>query len=185
MTMIAPITVTFFFILGLTVFFPCSNWAPMWKCQINSADDMRHWAALLPEACVIAIDGPLGAGKTVFAQGLGEGLGIESAIVSPTFTIANQYPSATPFLHIDLYRLEAHELYQLGLDEEIEMWEGMVLIEWASKHPTVLPIDYIHIQLQIDPEQPTIRQATLLAHGNTNQILSHWKQLWTAASASS
>ena len=58
MTMVAPITVTFFFKHGLTVLSLCSNWAPMWKCQIKSPDEMKRWAALLPHACVIAIDGP-------------------------------------------------------------------------------------------------------------------------------
>ena len=67
---------------------------------------MTQLASLLTEPCVIALDGPLGAGKTVFAQGLGQGLGIEEPIVSPTFTIANQYIGENSLLHIDLYRCE-------------------------------------------------------------------------------
>ena len=139
---------------------------------------MSQLASLLPEPCVIAIDGPLGAGKTVFAQGLGQGLGIKEPIVSPTFTIANQYIGNNPLLHIDLYRIDAHELEPLGLEEEIEMWDGAVLIEWANKHPNVLPLHYLQINIEIDPNDPLHRNLTVQCIGNTEPILSNWKSKW-------
>ena len=155
----------------------------MWNCQLKSPEEMKRWAASIPRPCVIAIDGPLGAGKTVFAQGLGQALHIEAHIVSPTFTIANQYPAPIPFLHIDLYRLEDFEATQLGLDEEIEAWEGMVLIEWASKYPELLPLSYIHIQLSTDPDHPTWRQAELVAYGQSLAVLQEWMNTWTPPNA--
>ena len=151
----------------------------MWTIEIKSPEEMRQLASLLPEPCVLAIDGPLGAGKTVFAQGLAHGLNIPEPIVSPTFTIANQYPADVPFLHIDLYRLEAHDLHHLALDEEIEDWIGVVLIEWAIKHPSVLPVDCLKIQIEIKPNQPTQRTVSVVAFGETNDILSKWKSAWT------
>ena len=68
--------------------------------------------------CCIALDGNLGAGKTVFVQGLAAGLGVEQPIVSPTFTIVRQYQGRLPFNHFDVYRIEdPDELYEIGFSE--------------------------------------------------------------------
>jgi tRNA threonylcarbamoyladenosine biosynthesis protein TsaE len=155
----------------------------MWKCKLESVTQTRAWAACLNTSCVIAIDGPLGSGKTVFAQGIGQGLGIESPIVSPTFIIANQYSAERPFLHIDLYRIEDYELRSLGLEEEIEDWDGIVLVEWASKHPSLFPTDYLKIQLEHCVENTDFRIATVSAIGNTRHIIDNWKAQWSAHNA--
>ena len=87
---------------------------------------------------VIGLIGPLGAGKTVFVQGLAEGLGVTDAINSPTFVIMNLYQqgrpqtaSCLPLCHIDLYRFDA-PLETIGLDEYLH-WNGVTAIEWADK----------------------------------------------------
>lgn len=100
--------------------------------------------------CVILLEGDLGAGKTTLIQGLGEGLNITDAIVSPTFTLINEYPEGrVPLYHFDLYRLEAAEVE--GLQPEI-YWEGMefdpgiVAIEWSERLP-YKPSNYLQICL--------------------------------------
>ncbi|MEO0687546.1 MAG: tRNA (adenosine(37)-N6)-threonylcarbamoyltransferase complex ATPase subunit type 1 TsaE [Cyanobacteria bacterium J06649_11] len=88
---------------------------------------------------VILLKGDLGAGKTTLVQGLGQGLGIDEPIVSPTFTIINEYTQARlPLYHLDLYRLNAAEIIALNLDsywEGIEVQPGIVAIEWAQRMP--------------------------------------------------
>ena len=81
---------------------------------------------------VILLVGPLGAGKTVFVQGLAEGLAVTNGpIVSPTFVIMNLYDGRIPLCHIDLYRLDA-PLETIGLDAYLN-WHGVTAIEWADK----------------------------------------------------
>lgn len=104
---------------------------------------------------VILLEGDLGAGKTTLVQGLGEGLAIDEPIVSPTFTIINEYTQARlPLYHLDLYRLEAAEIIALNLDtywEGIEVEPGIVAIEWAQRMP-YKPSAYLSIHLTVRSE---------------------------------
>ena len=90
----------------------------------------RRFAELAVPGTVLSLNGPLGAGKTCFAQGVGRGLGIEGPITSPTFIICAVYPDARlPLHHADFYRLgDSSELVELGLDEVMGV-EGIALIE--------------------------------------------------------
>jgi len=83
---------------------------------------------------VVLLFGPLGAGKTAFVRGLAQGLGAPADDVSsPTFTLIQEYGSGkTPLYHVDLYRLEPHEIDDLGLDELVGAG-GVVAIEWAER----------------------------------------------------
>ncbi|WP_016924110.1 tRNA (adenosine(37)-N6)-threonylcarbamoyltransferase complex ATPase subunit type 1 TsaE [Prochlorothrix hollandica] len=95
----------------------------------------------LPVGTVLLLRGDLGSGKTTLVQGLGQGLGITEAIVSPTFTLVAEYQEGrVPLYHFDLYRLpnqaEAGDLDRLGLDlywdgDEVE--PGIVAIEWSER----------------------------------------------------
>ncbi len=101
---------------------------------------------------VILLQGDLGTGKTTLVQGIGEGLGINESIVSPTFTIINEYTQGRfPLYHLDLYRLEASEIVALNLEtywEGIEVPPGIVAIEWAQRMPykpeTYLIVDFTY-----------------------------------------
>ncbi|BAZ09410.1 hypothetical protein NIES4071_12180 [Calothrix sp. NIES-4071] len=104
----------------------------------------------LPALSVILLEGDLGAGKTTLIKGIGEGLGITDPIVSPTFTLINEYTSSRiPLYHLDLYRLEQNEVEALNLEnywEGIEVIPGIVAIEWAERMP-YKPNSYINIHL--------------------------------------
>ncbi len=90
----------------------------------------------LSAGSVILLEGDLGSGKTTLVQGIGEGLGITEAIVSPTFTLINEYIGRLPLYHLDLYRLQPQEVTALNLAsywEGVEFELGIVAIEWAER----------------------------------------------------
>jgi tRNA threonylcarbamoyladenosine biosynthesis protein TsaE len=107
----------------------------------------------LTAGSVLLLTGDLGSGKTTLVQGLAQGMSIEDPIVSPTFTIINEYFSGRlPLYHLDLYRLNEAEVddlhlesYWLGLETE----PGIVAIEWAERL-SYLPDDYLRINLTYD-----------------------------------
>ncbi|TAE52738.1 MAG: tRNA (adenosine(37)-N6)-threonylcarbamoyltransferase complex ATPase subunit type 1 TsaE [Nostocales cyanobacterium] len=104
----------------------------------------------LTSGTVILLSGDLGAGKTTLVQGIGKGLGITDSILSPTFTLINEYTEGRiPLYHLDLYRLEPNEVNGLNLEsywEGIEVEPGIVAIEWAERMP-YLPDSYVKIYL--------------------------------------
>jgi len=81
---------------------------------------------------IFCLSGELGAGKTAFAKGFAEGLGVRETVVSPTFTIVNEYEGRLPFYHFDVYRVEnTAEMDDTGC-EEYFYGEGVCLVEWAE-----------------------------------------------------
>ena len=100
----------------------------------------RQCAATLRRGDVLALAGDLGAGKTQFTKGLADGLGVESDVTSPTFTLIHEYPGGRlPLFHIDLYRLEEEdEVLGIGLDEYLD-GDGVTVIEWADKFAALMP----------------------------------------------
>ncbi len=107
----------------------------------------------LTAGSVLLLTGELGSGKTTLVQGLAQGMKIVDSIVSPTFTIINEYFSGRlPLYHLDLYRLTSAEVddlqlesYWLGLETEL----GIVAIEWAERL-SHLPVNYLQLELTYD-----------------------------------
>lgn len=87
---------------------------------------------------VLAMEGDLGAGKTVFAKGLALGLGITERIKSPTFNLLMDYWGRHHFVHIDAYRISEDEVFEAGLLEYFDD-ESIVLVEWPSNFGYNLP----------------------------------------------
>lgn len=120
----------------------------------HSPDQTRRLAArlasLLEGGETICLQGALGAGKTTFAQGVGQGLGIEDPIISPTFTLIREYGPAAghpPLYHIDFYRLEsAAELQTLGLDDYFYS-DGVCVVEWPERATDLLPEERLWIEM--------------------------------------
>ncbi len=98
----------------------------------------RALARLLRPGDVVALTGPLGAGKTCFARGVARGLGARGPVASPTFTLVRHYEGRLPVRHIDLYRLDPEDLEDLDW-RELFYGEGVSVVEWADKAAAVLP----------------------------------------------
>jgi tRNA threonylcarbamoyladenosine biosynthesis protein TsaE len=113
----------------------------------------------LPAGSVILLTGDLGSGKTTLVQGLARGLGIEESIVSPTFTIINEYlKGRVPLYHLDLYRLTSAEVDALNLDSYwlgVEFEPGIMAIEWAERM-SYQPPHCLEIDLTYHPHRGRI-----------------------------
>jgi tRNA threonylcarbamoyladenosine biosynthesis protein TsaE len=108
-------------------------------------------AFLLPND-VVALIGPLGAGKTTLIQGIAEGLEVKDYVTSPTFIIINEYQGRLPFYHIDLYRLdEVKDIEELGIEEYFNRG-GVCVIEWAEKLKELEPKACHEIEMEIVSE---------------------------------
>jgi tRNA threonylcarbamoyladenosine biosynthesis protein TsaE len=114
---------------------------------------------------VIGLSGDLGSGKTVFVQGLAEGLEVPGQyyITSPTFTLINEYPGRFPFFHIDLYRLDGiSDLEDIGLDELLYD-QAVIAIEWAKKISHELPAEHLALKFEITGDD--YRTISLIGYG--------------------
>ena len=103
---------------------------------------------LLAPGDVLALTGPLGAGKTTFVQGLARGLDVplDRHVASPTFALVNEHPGRVPLVHADLYRIEhARELAELGLTDAFD--RAAVAIEWLDRFPDAAPADRLEIAI--------------------------------------
>jgi tRNA threonylcarbamoyladenosine biosynthesis protein TsaE len=102
---------------------------------------------LLQPGDVLALVGDLGSGKTRWVQGVCLGLGVTDPVVSPTFTLVNEYQGRWPVYHIDLYRLaNAAEVLTFGLEEYL-YGSGISMIEWADRANNFLPATYLTVEL--------------------------------------
>jgi tRNA threonylcarbamoyladenosine biosynthesis protein TsaE len=148
---------------------------------------------LLRAGDVVALAGDLGAGKTVFAKGIGVALGITEPVTSPTFTVVREYPcpskdrgagsddvDARParLVHVDVYRLDrVQELHDVGWDEYLD-GESVALVEWGDRVGTLLPLDRLDVRLELagagtpsgrgsgaDDDALDVRVVTLVPHG--------------------
>lgn len=106
-------------------------------------------AAGLVSGDVICLSGDLGAGKTLFAQGIAAGLGVREGVTSPTYTILHVYDGGClPIFHFDLYRLEhPDQLDDIGFDEYSSS-DGVVIIEWADKFAARMPDENLWVELK-------------------------------------
>jgi len=96
----------------------------------------KNFVTNLEPQSIVILKGPIGAGKTSFVQGIGQGLCIKESITSPTFSLSNHYGSGSMYLiHMDLYRIDsslsARELF-IEEEEELEINNGLLIIEWPE-----------------------------------------------------
>jgi tRNA threonylcarbamoyladenosine biosynthesis protein TsaE len=115
---------------------------------------------------LVALFGPLGAGKTVLVKGIARGLGVEDwdLVASPTFTLAGRYGGRLPLLHVDAYRLrDPGELLDLGHEAWIAE-DGVTALEWAERAGPHLPPNRLEIRLA--HAGPTLRELSLSLQGD-------------------
>jgi len=97
----------------------------------------------------IALSGELGAGKTYFTKGIVKGLGANpEEVVSPTFTLINEYPGKLKIYHADFYRIvSSSDVESTGIWEHLDDESGVVIVEWADKFKDILPEDRLDVQI--------------------------------------
>lgn len=108
---------------------------------------------------IISLEGELGSGKTIFAQGFAKALGIRSKIKSPTFVIIKKYnvrfkkQGIKTLYHLDCYRIKnAKEILELGWKKIIDNPENIILVEWGNKIKKELPKNTIHLKFKFEKE---------------------------------
>ena len=122
---------------------------------VRLADELKAGA-------VIAFTGDLGAGKTAFTRGLARGLGVESRVTSPTFTIVNEYEGGRlPMFHFDMYRLgSSDELFDIGWEDYLNRG-GVCAVEWSERFPAALPPGTVAVTIARHPENGDWRDITI------------------------
>lgn len=116
----------------------------------------RSIAGHLRAGDLVLVNGPLGAGKTVLAQGVGAGLGI-TGITSPTFVISRVHKATIPFIHVDAYRLVDSENPNLYLDDlDLDIANSITLIEWGGAESARLSEDRLEITIDRSSDQRTV-----------------------------
>jgi tRNA threonylcarbamoyladenosine biosynthesis protein TsaE len=141
------------------------------ELQTHSAADTQALGLalgrLLWPGAIVCLEGDLGAGKTCLTQGLGQGLGIDEPIISPTFTLIREYRGRLPLFHVDCYRLsDPADAWALGLDDYL-YGDGVTVVEWADRVQALIPADRLWIRLEyLDGDA---RRVTLTAGGERYQ----------------
>jgi tRNA threonylcarbamoyladenosine biosynthesis protein TsaE len=126
----------------------------------------RRLGGLLFPGAVVALVGPLGAGKTHLTRAVAEGLDVRNpaAVNSPTFVLIQEYPARLPIYHFDAYRLSGpQEFAELGV-EEYFTGDGVCLVEWADRVEPTLPTERLEVRISI--LGPTARRFDLTAVGD-------------------
>jgi tRNA threonylcarbamoyladenosine biosynthesis protein TsaE len=129
---------------------------------------------------VVALAGPLGAGKTCLAQGIARGVGVLEPVPSPTFNLLLEHAGELTLHHFDLYRLQrAAELEDIDFYATVES-DGVSVIEWADRFPSELPDD--RLEVVIDDEGGDRRRLSLEPHGSrARQLASELLEAWRHA----
>jgi tRNA threonylcarbamoyladenosine biosynthesis protein TsaE len=121
---------------------------------------------------VLALIGPLGAGKTQLAKGVADGLGVTSVVNSPTFVLMNEHVGRLRLFHVDAYRLDdPEEALAAGLFDERQA-DGVTVIEWADRLDGWLPPERVDLWIDPDAGAGNRRAIRWAAHGEAHARLA-------------
>ena len=110
----------------------------------------KKLALHLGKGSVVTLHGSLGSGKTTLVKGIAAGLGIDEYITSPSFTLISEYEGSLHLYHMDLYRIDSIEEFEMLGAEELMYDDGVTLIEWAEKISDILPEHHISVSFIIE-----------------------------------
>jgi tRNA threonylcarbamoyladenosine biosynthesis protein TsaE len=121
---------------------------------------------------LVALIGPLGAGKTELAKGVAEGLGVTSVVNSPTFVLMNEHVGRLRLYHIDAYRLDDPEdALAAGLFDDRQA-AGVAVVEWADRLADRLPAERLELTLAPEPDGTDYRRISWRAIGAAHRLLA-------------
>ena len=124
------------------------------RSEADTLSFAKEYAKTLQAGDVVCLEGDMGAGKTVFAKGVAQGLGIFEEVTSPTYAYVNSY--ANKLFHFDCYRVESEAFAEsLGFSEYFDMG-GICLVEWSENIKGLLP--------------QSVKRVTIKGSGNTREI---------------
>lgn len=107
---------------------------------------------------IVSLTGPLGSGKTTLVKGIARALEIEEEITSPSFTLISEYSGKLPLYHMDLYRIDSFDEFELTGAEELMYGSGVTVIEWAEKIEEFLPENTVTLVFELQENlQRTVR----------------------------
>jgi tRNA threonylcarbamoyladenosine biosynthesis protein TsaE len=149
--------------------------------QISASPDQtrdigRALGSVLRSGDFLALEGPLGAGKTQFIKGVAAGLGVpaDEPVVSPTFVLVREYAGRLKLYHIDAYRLlTTADLLSLGLEEFMLDSGAVVALEWADRTPAAIPDSACRIVLEHVDEHDRHMRMEWNSPGRLDEFLSH------------
>lgn len=128
------------------------------------------FARLLKGGEIVFLRGPIGAGKTVFVKGVAQALGLKSSPTSASFSLMKKYQNKQIRLfHVDLFRLEETEVFNLGFEEMLEDEQAIILAEWPDPVARLFPQDRLELNFVL--EQADHRTIELSAHGRISESL--------------
>lgn len=143
----------------------------------SAAETEALGAALVPALVpgdLVALSGPLGAGKTCFVAGLARRLAWGGRVRSPTYALVHEYPGRVLLVHADLYRVEGGGLDSLGLDEYAE--RAVLVVEWGERLPAAWGARALRIDFEIGPgDERRLRASAQGPRGA--ELLAAWNAL--------
>jgi len=128
----------------------------------STADDTvslgKAIAALLKKGSVVALKGPLGAGKTCLTKGIAMALGVKEPVTSPSYTLVSEYEgvlqgNSIKIFHIDAYRLAGNDDFSAIGGEEMVFGDGISIIEWCERIPDFIRRDALRVDIQITDDE--------------------------------
>lgn len=124
----------------------------------DTHDFGRRLAGVLRAGDLVLLTGPLGAGKTALVQGIGSGLGVRGAVVSPTFVIARVHRGPVPLVHVDAYRLSSLDEVD-DLDLDVSTGDAVTVVEWGTGKVEQLADSRLEIEIarSADSDERTVR----------------------------
>ena len=140
------------------------------ELEVPSVEEIHTAARNILQCCggkkIFAFFGEMGSGKTTLIQALCKELGIREKVVSPTFSLVNEYKGAVSVYHLDLYRLsQLQEAVAIGIDEYLTSG-NYCFIEWPELINELLPAESVQIQLEVTGQSSRRIKITGCKHGN-------------------